>query len=40
MEKYYTAGYIKDTDYCFEMLSEYKKADTLTAEQKTVAWKY
>lgn len=34
MERYYTAGYIKDTDYCFEMLSEYKKADTLTAEQK------
>ena len=34
MEKYYTAGYIKDTDFCFEMLSEYKKADTLTAEQK------
>lgn len=34
MEKYYTSGYIKDIDYCFEMLSEYKKADTLTAEQK------
>lgn len=34
MEKNYTAGHIKDTDYCFEMLSEYKKADTLTAEQK------
>ena len=34
MERYYTAGYIRDTDYCFEMLSEYKKADTLTAEQK------
>ena len=34
MEKYYTAGYIKDTDFCFEMLTEYKKADTLTAEQK------
>lgn len=34
MERYYTAGHIKDTDYCFEMLSEYKKADTLTAEQK------
>lgn len=34
MEKNYTAGYIRDTDYCFEMLSEYKKADTLTSEQK------
>lgn len=34
MEKNYTAGHIKDTDYCFEMLSEYKKADALTAEQK------
>lgn len=34
MERYYTAGYIRDTDYCFEMLSEYKKADTLTSEQK------
>lgn len=34
MEKNYTAGYIRDTDYCFEMLSEYKKAGTLTAEQK------
>ena len=34
MEKYYTAGYIKDTDFCFEMLSKYKKADTLTEEQK------
>lgn len=34
MERYYTAGYIRDTDYCFEMLSEYKKADKLTAEQK------
>lgn len=34
MERYYTAGYIRDTDYCFEMLSEYKKANTLTAEQK------
>lgn len=34
MEKNYTAGYIKDADYCFEMLSEYKKADNLTVEQK------
>lgn len=34
MERYYTAGYIRDIDYCFEMLSEYKKADALTAEQK------
>lgn len=34
MERYYTAGYIRDTDYCFEMLSEYKKADVLTLEQK------
>lgn len=34
MEKNYTAGYIRDTDYCFEMLSEYKKAGTLTSEQK------
>lgn len=24
MEKYYTAGYIKDTDFCFDMLAEYK----------------
>lgn len=34
MEKYYTAGYIKDTDFCFDMLAEYKNADELTAEQK------
>lgn len=34
MEKYYTAGYIKDTDFCFDMLTEYKNADELTAEQK------
>lgn len=34
MEKYYTAGYIKDTDFCFDMLSEYKTADALTSEQK------
>lgn len=34
MEKYYTAGYIKDTDFCFDMLSEYKAADALTSEQK------
>lgn len=34
MEKYYTAGYIKDTDFCFDMLAEYKNADELTAVQK------
>lgn len=34
MEKYYMAGYIKDTDFCFDMLAEYKNADELTAEQK------
>lgn len=34
VEKYYTAGYIKDTDFCFDMLAEYKNADELTAEQK------
>lgn len=34
MEKYYTAGYIKDIDFCFDMLSEYKTADALTLEQK------
>ena len=34
MEKYYAAGYIKDTDFCFDMLAEYKNADELTAEQK------
>lgn len=34
MEKYYTAGYIKDTDFCFDMLAEYKNTDELTAEQK------
>lgn len=40
MEKYYTAGYIKDIDFCFDMLSEYKTADALTLEQKNDALRY
>ena len=34
MEKYYTAGYITDTDFCFLMLREYAKEETLSGEQE------
>lgn len=34
MEKYYTEGYIRDTDFYFSLLSAYKKERHLTKEQE------